>query len=51
MRYHVLAADYDGTLAKDGALVFDPATREETQLADSPPIEFIDELRRRGVDR
>lgn len=99
MRYHVLAADYDGTLAKDGAvdestfemlrkvrdsgrkiilvtgrrlepllellpdvglfdrivaengaLVFDPETRKETQLADSPPIEFIDELRRRGVD-
>lgn len=99
MRYHVLAADYDGTLAKNGvvdestfemlrkvrdsgrkivlvtgrrleplldllpdvglfdrivaengALVFDPETREETQLADSPPIEFIDELRRRGVN-
>lgn len=99
MRYHVLAADYDGTLAKDGAvdestfdmlrkvrdsgrkivlvtgrrlepllellpdvglfdrivaengaLVFDPETREETQLADSPPSEFIDELRRRGVE-
>jgi hydroxymethylpyrimidine pyrophosphatase-like HAD family hydrolase len=99
MRYHVLAADYDGTLAKDGAvdestfqmlhkirdsgrkivlvtgrrleplldllpdvglfdrivaengaLVFDPTTREETQLAESPPAEFVDELRRRGVD-
>lgn len=99
MRYHVLAADYDGTLAKDGAidqstfemlrkvrdsgrkivlvtgrrleplldllpdvglfdrivaengaLVFDPETCKETQLADSPPLEFIDELRRRGVE-
>lgn len=99
MRYHVLAADYDGTLAKDGAindstfqmlrkvrdsgrkivlvtgrrleplldllpdvglfdrivaengaLVFDPTTHEETQLAESPPKEFVDELRRRGVN-
>ncbi len=99
MRYHVLAAVYDGTLAKDGAvdektfnmlrkvrdsgrkivlvtgrrleplldllpdvglfdrivaengaLVFDPTTREETQLAESPLKEFVDELRRRGVN-
>ncbi len=100
MRYHVLAADYDGTLAKDGhvdastidalrrfrdsgrklllvtgrrleplldlfpdislfdrivaengALVFDPSTGEETLLAEPPPPEFVEELRRRGIDR
>jgi len=100
MRYHVLAADYDGTLAKDGrvdpstidmlkrlrdsgrklilvtgrrlepilelmpsiglfdrivaengALVFNPQTSEETLLADSPPQEFIESLRYKGVDR
>jgi HAD superfamily hydrolase (TIGR01484 family) len=100
MRYHVLAADYDGTLAhhgrvddatwaalhrlcesgrkaimvtgrelddllallpepelfvrivaENGALIYDPATREVRTLADAPPPRFVDELRARGVDR
>ena len=100
MRYHVLAADYDGTLAhhgqiddatwaalrrlressrkaimvtgreldellallpepeifarivaENGALVYDPATKEIRTLADPPPPQFVDELRARGVDR
>ncbi|TMQ19429.1 MAG: HAD-IIB family hydrolase [Deltaproteobacteria bacterium] len=100
MRYHVLAADYDGTLAhhgriddatwaalhrlvdsgrkvvmvtgrelddvlallrepglfvrivaENGALVYDPATREVRLLAEPPPPRFVDELRARGVDQ
>ncbi|HET7501009.1 MAG TPA: HAD-IIB family hydrolase [Kofleriaceae bacterium] len=100
MRYHVLAADYDGTLAhhgrmddaiwaalhrlrdsgrkavmvtgrelddllaqlaepelfarivaENGALIYDPATRESRPLAEPPPARFVDELRARGVDR
>ncbi len=100
MRYHVLAADYDGTLAhhgrideatwaalhrlrdsgrkavmvtgrqvedlltllpepelfarivaENGAVVYDPATRESHALAEPPPARFIGELRARGVDR
>ena len=100
MRYHVLAADYDGTLAhhgriedatwaalrrlresgrkavmvtgreledvldrlpdpgqfarivaENGALLYDPATREIRLLAEPPPPRFIDALRARGVDR
>jgi len=99
MRYHVLAADYDGTLAhhgrisdttwaalrrlrdsgrkavmvtgrdlndlltllvepelfarivaENGALLYDPATKESRTLADPPPARFVDELRARGVD-
>jgi hypothetical protein len=98
MRYHALAADYDGTLATDGRLtdrtrlvlerllvsgrklimvtgrelddlmavcphldlfhrivaenggwLYRPATRESKRLAPSPPEQFVDELRRRGV--
>src|SRR4051794_11324996 len=97
MRYHVLAADYDGTLAHDGriedatwaslhrlhdsgrkaimvtgreltdvlsllpepelfarivaengALLYDPATKESRPLAEPPPRRFVDELRARG---
>lgn len=100
MRYHVLAADYDGTLAhhgriddatwaalhrlrdsgrkavmvtgrqlddllalipepelfarivaENGALLYDPATRQARALADPPPAQFIEALRARGVDR
>jgi HAD superfamily hydrolase (TIGR01484 family) len=100
MRYHVLAADYDGTLAhhgriddatwaalrrlrdsgrkavmvtgreledvltllpepelfarivaENGALLYDPATKDSRTLADPPPARFVDELRARGVDR
>ncbi|HEX4422817.1 MAG TPA: HAD-IIB family hydrolase [Kofleriaceae bacterium] len=103
MRYHVLAADYDGTLAhrgriddatwaalrrlrdsgrkvvmvtgrqldellalladggepglfarivaENGAVLYDPATREVRTLAAPPPPELVAELRARGVDR
>jgi HAD superfamily hydrolase (TIGR01484 family) len=100
MRYHVLAADYDGTLAhhgrmddavwaalhrlrdsgrkaimvtgrqldellallpepelfarivaENGAVLYDPATRQVRTLAEPPPPSFIDELRARGVER
>lgn len=98
MRYHVLATDYDGTLARhgqvddatlarleqvrksgrrlvlvtgrelddlkkvfppfelfdcivaeNGALLYDPTTREEHPLAEAPPQSFIEALRRRGI--
>ncbi|MBA3394627.1 MAG: HAD-IIB family hydrolase [Deltaproteobacteria bacterium] len=101
MRYHALAADYDGTLAhrgviddatwvalkrfresgrklvmvtgrqldellailgpsaegfdrivaENGALIYEPATKEVRILAEPPPEEFVQELERRGVDR
>jgi len=100
MRYHVLAADYDGTLAhhgrildatwaalhrlrdsgrkaimvtgreldellallpepelfarivaENGALIYEPATKEVRTLAEPPPAQFVAELRVRGVDR
>jgi hydroxymethylpyrimidine pyrophosphatase-like HAD family hydrolase len=99
MRYHVLATDYDGTLAHDGrvdddtvaalkrlantgrklvlvtgrelddllaafpqaelfdrivaengALLHHPAGQTTTPLGDPPPEEFVEALRRRGVD-
>ena len=100
MRYHVLAADYDGTLAhhgriddatwaalhrlcdsgrklvmvtgrelddvlallpepgvfarivaENGAVVYQPATKDIRLLAEPPPPRFAEELRARGVDR
>jgi HAD superfamily hydrolase (TIGR01484 family) len=100
MRYHALAADYDGTLAthgrvddatwdalrrlrdsgrkvmmvtgreldellgiiehpelfdrivaENGAVVYTPATKEIRLVAQPPPAKFVDELRKRGVDR
>jgi HAD superfamily hydrolase (TIGR01484 family) len=100
MRYHVLAADYDGTLAhhgriedatwealrrlrdsgrkvvmvtgrqleellgllpepevfarivaENGAVLHVPATKETRALAEPPPPQFVDELKRRGVER
>ncbi len=100
MRYHALAADYDGTLAhhgtideatwaalrrlkesgrnllmvtgreldellallptpevfdrivaENGALVYDPATKEVRTVAPGPPAAFVAELEKRGVER
>jgi hypothetical protein len=100
MRYHVLAADYDGTLAhhgriedatwaalgrlhdsgrkvvmvtgreledvlsrlpdperfarivaENGAVLYEPATKDVGLLAEPPPARFVDELRARGIDR
>ncbi|HEY4181273.1 MAG TPA: HAD-IIB family hydrolase [Kofleriaceae bacterium] len=99
MRYHVLATDYDGTLAhhgrvddatwaavhkfrdtgrklilvtgreldellallpdatvfdrivaENGALVYDPATKEIATIAPGPPADFVAELAKRGVE-
>lgn len=100
MRYHALAADYDGTIAHDGrvddstldalrrakesgrrlilvtgreleqlleifpqieifdrvvaengALLYKPKTKEVRTLAEKPPLEFADELKKRGAER
>ncbi len=100
MRYHAIAADYDGTLAhhglideptwaalrrlresgrkvlmvtgreltellgilqhpevfdrivaENGAVVYEPKTKEVRTTCTTPPPAFVDELRRRGVDR
>ena len=38
---------FDRVVAENGALLYRPVTREEKLLADSPPKQFIDKLRRR----
>jgi hydroxymethylpyrimidine pyrophosphatase-like HAD family hydrolase len=40
---------FDCVVAENGALLYDPATREEQPLADPPPPEFLHGLERRGV--
>ncbi|MEX6686149.1 HAD-IIB family hydrolase [Danxiaibacter flavus] len=40
---------FDRIVAENGALVYNPATLEETLLGDAPPKEFVEELKRRGV--
>lgn len=40
---------FDRIVAENGALVYEPATREVHPLADAPPEEFVRELQRRGV--
>lgn len=42
-------AIFDRVVAENGALLYDPTTREETRLAEAPPPEFARELERRGV--
>jgi len=100
MRYHALAADYDGTLAthgriddatwdalrrlrdsgrklimvtgreldellgilqvpelfdrivaENGALIYTPQTKEIRTVCDAPPAAFVEELKKRGVER
>jgi len=41
----------DCVVAENGALLYWPASGEIRPLATAPPLEFIEELRRRGVDR
>jgi len=43
---HVL---FDRIVAENGALLYNPATKEERLLGELPPPSFIEELRRRGV--
>jgi HAD superfamily hydrolase (TIGR01484 family) len=40
---------FDQVVAENGALLVDPATREERTLAERPPDEFVAALRARGV--
>ncbi len=41
----------DMVVAENGALLYNPATGKECRLAPEPPAGFVEELRRRGVDR
>jgi HAD superfamily hydrolase (TIGR01484 family) len=41
---------FDYVVAENGAVVFEPRTREETVLADPPPAEFIERLKQLGVE-
>ncbi len=40
---------FDRVVAENGALLFNPSTREKSILAQRPPDEFIADLKRRGV--
>src|SRR5215470_3356062 len=40
---------FDQVVAENGAVLFDPSTKRVEDLADPPPREFFDTLRRRGV--
>ena len=40
---------FDLVVAENGALVFDPAKKEEIPLSDPPPQALVDRLRERGV--
>jgi len=42
---------FDRIVAENGALVYDPATKQIRPLAPPPPATFVAELRRRGVER
>jgi HAD superfamily hydrolase (TIGR01484 family) len=41
---------FDRVVAENGAVLFDPASRETRDLADPPPAAFVDRLRGRGVE-
>ena len=41
---------FDFVVAENGAVVYEPSTREETVLAEPIPSEFIERLKRSGVD-
>ncbi len=42
---------FDRVVAENGALLYRPRERTETVLAEPPPPEFVERLRRKGVDR
>jgi HAD superfamily hydrolase (TIGR01484 family) len=42
---------FELVVAENGALVYRPSTREERPLVDAPPARFVEELKRRGVER
>jgi len=37
-------------VAENGAILYNPASREQRRLAQPPPEKFVDDLRRRGVE-
>lgn len=41
---------FDLVVAENGAILYNPASGEETQLADPPPARFVETLRERGVE-
>src|SRR5690349_2792943 len=40
---------FDRIVAENGAVLYRPATKDQKVLAEGPPPEFVEELRRRGV--
>ncbi|MGH7712646.1 MAG: HAD hydrolase family protein [Gemmatimonadaceae bacterium] len=40
---------FDRVVAENGALLYDPVTRQEQLLGEAPPADFVRELERRGV--
>lgn len=40
---------FDYVVAENGALLYDPTTKEKCPIAPPPPLEFVEELVRRGV--
>ncbi|MDB4952789.1 MAG: hypothetical protein JWO36_358 [Myxococcales bacterium] len=42
---------FDRIVAENGAVLYDPTTKELRTVCPEPPEEFVAELRRRGVDR
>ena len=40
---------FDRIVAENGAMVYDPATKEMRLIGSAPPPEFVEELKRRGV--
>jgi HAD superfamily hydrolase (TIGR01484 family) len=42
---------FDLVVAENGALLYRPSNREERPLVDAPPARFVEELKRRGVER
>lgn len=43
------ASLFDRIVAENGAVLYRPASQDHKILADAPPTEFVEELRRRGV--
>jgi HAD superfamily hydrolase (TIGR01484 family) len=41
---------FDRVVAENGALLFDPATKKETPLGPEPSAEFVETLRKKGVN-
>src|SRR3954470_12934418 len=40
---------FDRVVAENGALLYDPSTKDTRDLAPPPPASLLDDLRRRGV--